>query len=117
MFIIETISLLTLKNEEWTFLPRYVCSALVLALGFIAPGITSNYEEDNQINNNVSEQETPFDWTEVGKKLRIILRFIWPRNNFDIQLKLLFCVMLLITERLTRLLVPIYNQKIGEFIF
>lgn len=118
LFIIETISLITLKNDQWrSFLPRYVCSFLVLILGIFAPGIETKPNDDNtQLKDDKGKDESTFAWGDAGTKLRLLLRFVWPKNNFEIQLKLFFCVLLLAFERLTNLLVPIYNQKIGEFI-
>lgn len=48
MVVNESVSVFTSKKEEWPALvPRYVCSLLVLALGFLAPGIALNHSDEN----------------------------------------------------------------------
>lgn len=117
VFISETILILKLNKEKWpTIVPRYVCSLFVLILGFLAPGIASN-DNDEYLKDDKPEvkQETKFIWIDALKNIRLLLPFVWPRKNLDVQLRILFCVFLLIVERFINVIVPLYNQKIGEF--
>jgi hypothetical protein len=55
-------------------------------------------------------------WTDLLKKIRIIAIYLWPRDSRLLQLNALFCVLLVVTMRLTGLFVPIYASKISKYI-
>lgn len=51
-------------------------------------------------------------WTYGWEKMQII----WPKNNLRVQLWVFFCIFTLVATRFVKLLVPIFNQKVGKFI-
>ncbi|XP_055303867.1 ATP-binding cassette sub-family B member 6-like [Sitodiplosis mosellana] len=122
MVINETVSIFTSKKGQWpALMPRYVCSLLVLALGFLAPGIASNHSNDDAYFKDDESKKTELVWADAWKNMRMLLPFVWPKRDLDIQLRILICVLILIVERFITLLVPIFNQRIvdslGEKVF
>lgn len=53
-------------------------------------------------------------WTNLWYKIKVLAPFLWPRSSFLLQLRVLFCFVLLICGRLINLYVPIYNKKIVD---
>jgi ATP-binding cassette subfamily B (MDR/TAP) protein 6 len=46
--------------------------------------------------------------------MKAIGGFLWPRNNFILQLNAIFCIGLLVVTRITGLLLPIYSKLIVD---
>jgi ATP-binding cassette subfamily B (MDR/TAP) protein 6 len=57
---------------------------------------------------------TQSTWSGFFKKIRLIAHYLWPRNNFLLQLNAIFCIFLLILLRVTGVLLPIYSKLIGK---
>ncbi|RLU15388.1 hypothetical protein DMN91_012382 [Ooceraea biroi] len=77
---------LTDQIEMALFVLRYVSNLLIFALGLRAPGIAG----------------------------RVLAPFLWPKSDFLLQLRVIFCFMLLIAGRAINLYVPIYNKMIVD---
>lgn len=102
------------KVEMSLFVTRYVSTLLIFVLGLKAPGIAS-YREDDYIHlENDANAENQSTWKNAWKKIRTLAPFLWPRKSLALQLRVLFCIFLLIFGRVLNVLVPIYNQKIGK---
>lgn len=63
----------------------------------------------------VLQQENRSTWTSAWKKIRTLAPFLWPKKSVALQLRVILCFVLLIGGRVLNVLVPIYNQKIGNF--
>jgi len=57
---------------------------------------------------------TQSTWSGFFKKIRLIGYYLWPRNNFLLQLNAIFCILLLILLRITGVLLPIYSKLIVD---
>lgn len=51
-------------------------------------------------------------FSNVWKKFRMLLPFVWPRGNLFLQVLVLICFIILAAGRAVNLLVPIYYKKI-----
>lgn len=57
----------------------------------------------------------PSAWQGFGRKLRLLLPYVWPRASPALQVLVLLCVGLLLAERLVNVLVPVYSKNIGKY--
>ena len=51
-------------------------------------------------------------FSDIWKKFRMLLPFVWPKGNMFLQLLVLICFLILAAGRAVNLLVPIYYKKI-----
>lgn len=61
----------------------------------------------------VNFQENRSTFRNGWAKLRTLMPFLWPKKSFLLQLRVVFCFVLLFGGRVINLFVPIYNKKIG----
>lgn len=59
-------------------------------------------------------QDTRSTWTNGWKKLYTLAPFLWPKKSCTLQFRVILCIGLLIAGRVINVIVPIYNQKIGN---
>ncbi|XP_032669013.1 ATP-binding cassette sub-family B member 6, mitochondrial [Odontomachus brunneus] len=115
---------LTDQIEMALFVLRYVSNLLIFALGLRAPGIGGHLDPDYRILNDGSTtqsryyQRRPDDnsstWANLWYKIKTLSPFLWPKSDFLLQLRVIFCFLLLMSGRLINLYVPIYNKKIVD---
>ena len=54
----------------------------------------------------------------LGRKLKLMFIYIWPKKSLPLQITALFCFSMLLVGRVVNPLVPLYNKWIvGEFGF
>uniref|UniRef100_UPI0037E7D0AE ATP-binding cassette sub-family B member 6 n=1 Tax=Semicossyphus pulcher TaxID=241346 RepID=UPI0037E7D0AE len=51
-------------------------------------------------------------WQGFGRKVRLLLPYVWPKGSAALQGLVLLCVGLLAAERLVNVLVPVYSKNI-----
>ena len=51
-------------------------------------------------------------FSDIWKKFRMLLPFVWPKGNLFLQMLVLICFVILVAGRAVNLLVPIYYKKI-----
>ncbi|KAM0730260.1 ATP-binding cassette sub-family B member 6 [Formica fusca] len=115
---------LTDQIEMALFVLRYVSNLLIFALGLRAPGIAGNFDSDYRTLNDGSTissryyQRRPDNnvstWVNLWYKVKVLSPFLWPKSDLLLQLRVIFCFMLLLSGRLINLYVPIYNKKIVD---
>uniref|UniRef100_H3DDY0 ATP-binding cassette sub-family B member 6 n=1 Tax=Tetraodon nigroviridis TaxID=99883 RepID=H3DDY0_TETNG len=54
----------------------------------------------------------PSAWQGFGRKVRLLLPYVWPKGSPALQVLVLLCVGLLLAERLVNVLVPVYSKNI-----
>uniref|UniRef100_A0A3Q3XMM1 ATP-binding cassette sub-family B member 6 n=1 Tax=Mola mola TaxID=94237 RepID=A0A3Q3XMM1_MOLML len=54
----------------------------------------------------------PSVWQGFGRKVRLLLPYVWPKGAVALQGLVLLCVSLLLAERLVNVLVPVYSKNI-----
>ncbi|XP_018350877.1 PREDICTED: ATP-binding cassette sub-family B member 6, mitochondrial [Trachymyrmex septentrionalis] len=137
-FVAENLVLINIGKLEWwfhlnsltdqiemaLFILRYVSNLLIFALGLRAPGIASNFDSDYRVLNDDTVirsryyQQTRSDntstWRNLWYKIKILAPFLWPKSDYLLQLRVIFCFVLLLSGRLINLYVPIYNKKIVD---
>ncbi|XP_041806921.1 ATP-binding cassette sub-family B member 6, mitochondrial [Chelmon rostratus] len=59
-----------------------------------------------------SPSSLPSVWQGFGRKVRLLLPYIWPKGTTALQGLVLLCVGLLAAERLVNVLVPVYSKNI-----
>ena len=59
-------------------------------------------------------EESQSTWQGFSQKVRLLMPYMWPRNNILLQLLVLLCLGLLAIERVINVFVPIYYKNIGE---
>ncbi|KAL0103387.1 hypothetical protein PUN28_017568 [Cardiocondyla obscurior] len=141
-FVAENLILINIEKLEWwfhlnsvtdqiemaLFILRYICSMLIFGLGLRAPGIVHMTSDRDiiEILNDINNLQTRYyreripdnvsTWKNLWYKIKILAPFLWPKSNFWLQLKVMFCILLLLCGRLINLYVPIYNKKIVDSI-
>ncbi|XP_061580550.1 ATP-binding cassette sub-family B member 6 isoform X2 [Cololabis saira] len=59
-----------------------------------------------------SSSPSPSVWQGFGRKVRLLLPYVWPKGTSSLQGLVMLCVGLLAAERLVNVLVPIYSKNI-----
>ncbi|XP_012267076.2 ATP-binding cassette sub-family B member 6 [Athalia rosae] len=137
-FIAENLVIINIGRLEWwfhlnslsdqvemsLFVLRYTTSLLIFALGLKAPGISGNsVGEYRSINDDTSQRlrfrqnrldENSSTWRNAWHKIKTLSPFLWPKKDFLLQFRVLFCFLLLALGRVINLYVPIYNKKIVD---
>ncbi|XP_040004610.1 ATP-binding cassette sub-family B member 6, mitochondrial [Xiphias gladius] len=65
-----------------------------------------------QHSSSPSPSSLPSAWQGFGKKVRLLLPYVWPKGTTVLQGLVLLCVGLLTAERLVNVLVPVYSKNI-----
>ncbi|XP_051175300.1 ATP-binding cassette sub-family B member 6 [Leptopilina boulardi] len=118
------LNTLTDQIEMSLFVLRYVSSLLIFAIGLRAPGIFGNVWLDYENLQNQQHSRSQYyqgrqddntsTWKNAWYKLKTLAPFLWPKKDFLLQLRVIFCFGLLALGRLINLYVPIYNKKIVD---
>lgn len=53
-------------------------------------------------------------WNNLLRKIKTLSPFLWPKKDFCLQFRVIFCFLLLAGGRVINLYVPIYNKLIGK---
>uniref|UniRef100_A0A8C1XGP7 ATP-binding cassette sub-family B member 6 n=1 Tax=Cyprinus carpio TaxID=7962 RepID=A0A8C1XGP7_CYPCA len=99
------------------WLVRYFSSGLLFLLGLKAPGLprrpymllVNEDERDPLLGNSNENQST---WKDFGKKVRLLVPYMWPKGSVLLQLLVLLCLGMLGVERVINVFVPIYYKNI-----
>ncbi|GLD56653.1 ATP-binding cassette sub-family B member 6, mitochondrial-like protein [Lates japonicus] len=65
-----------------------------------------------QRSSSPSPTSLPSAWQGFGRKVRLLLPYVWPKGTTALQGLVLLCVGLLAAERLVNVLVPVYSKNI-----
>lgn len=100
------------KVEFTLFVMRYTATLFIFVIGLRAPGITSTFQPEEYESLANAENQSTFRnaWT----KMRTLMPFLWPKKDFFLQFRVIFCFVLLLAGRVINLYVPIYNKKIVD---
>lgn len=102
----------------WLF--RYICSGMLFFIGLKAPGLPRK-PYTLLINEDVEGGGQPLlgdaaqnqsAWRDFGRKVRLLLPYMWPSGNVFLQFLVLLCLGLLGTERVVNVFVPMYYRNI-----
>uniref|UniRef100_A0AAR2JLZ1 ATP-binding cassette sub-family B member 6, mitochondrial n=1 Tax=Pygocentrus nattereri TaxID=42514 RepID=A0AAR2JLZ1_PYGNA len=52
-------------------------------------------------------------WKDLGRKVALLIPYMWPRGSAPLQILVLLCITLLGLERVINVFVPIYSKDIG----
>ncbi|EPY79417.1 autophagy-related protein 9A [Camelus ferus] len=100
---------------------RYGVSGGLFVLGLWAPGLRPqcytlrvNEEDQDVERSQVRSTGRPSQstWKDLGRKLRLLSGYLWPRGSPALQLIVLICLGLMGLERGLNLLVPIFYRDI-----
>nr|KAF6495738.1 hypothetical protein HJG63_010130 [Rousettus aegyptiacus] len=132
-FATENLSLMSWNSPQWwwaradlgqqvqfsLWVLRYVVSGGLFVLGLWAPGLrpqsyTLRVNEDNQDVERSQSTEGPpqSTWRDLGRKLRLLSGYLWPRGSPALQLVVLICLGLMGLDRGLNVLVPIFYRNI-----
>lgn len=114
------------SNQQIEFgfwLLRYFGSGLLFLLGLKAPGLPRRpymlliNEDERDVENGAqsllgNSDESQSTWKDFGKKVRLLIPYMWPKGNVLLQLLVLMCLTLLGAERAINVFVPIYYKNI-----
>uniref|UniRef100_A0A224XIP0 ATP-binding cassette sub-family B member 6 n=1 Tax=Panstrongylus lignarius TaxID=156445 RepID=A0A224XIP0_9HEMI len=135
MFISENLMFINLHRSDlwfnlktWTdklqmalFVLRYITCLIVFVLGLRAPGILTTRDYLNLTSSTASINgegltgpPTTSTWSQFSKKVRILAPFVWPRKSIQLQLRVIFCLALLVAGRFINVYVPIYSKLIVD---
>ncbi|KTF85641.1 hypothetical protein cypCar_00035101 [Cyprinus carpio] len=118
MFIVT----ICLQMEFAFWLVRYFTSGLLFLLGLKAPGLPRRpymllvNEDERDVEHSVpllgNSDENQSTWKDFGKKVRLLVPYMWPTGNALLQLLVLLCLGMLVVERVINVFVPIYYKNI-----
>ncbi|XP_066517827.1 ATP-binding cassette sub-family B member 6 [Hoplias malabaricus] len=105
----------------WFF--RYLSTGTLFFLGLKAPGLPRRpymlliNEDERDVENGRQPllggpAENQSAWRDFGKKVRLLLPYMWPSGSKVLQLLVLLCLSLLGVERAINVFVPIYYKNI-----
>ncbi|XP_051983424.1 ATP-binding cassette sub-family B member 6 [Xyrauchen texanus] len=112
------------QQIEFAFwLVRYFSTGLLFLLGLKAPGLPRRpymllVNEDERdvehgtqplLGNSAESQST---WKDFWKKVRLLVPYMWPKDNVLLQLLVVLCLGLLGVERAINVFVPIFYKNI-----
>ncbi|XP_042598481.1 ATP-binding cassette sub-family B member 6-like [Cyprinus carpio] len=111
------------QQMEFAFwLVRYFTSGLLFLLGLKAPGLPRRpymllvNEDERDVEHSVpllgNSDENQSTWKDFGKKVRLLVPYMWPTGNALLQLLVLLCLGMLVVERVINVFVPIYYKNI-----
>uniref|UniRef100_A0A8C4LY77 ATP-binding cassette sub-family B member 6 n=1 Tax=Equus asinus TaxID=9793 RepID=A0A8C4LY77_EQUAS len=134
-FAAENLALVSWNSPQWwwaradlgqqvqfsLWVLRYVVSGGLFVLGLWAPGLRPqsytlriNEEDQDVERNQVQSAEGPPEstWRDLGRKLRLLSCYLWPRGSPALQLIVLVCLGLMGLDRGLNVLVPIFYRDI-----
>ncbi|CAB3368075.1 Hypothetical predicted protein [Cloeon dipterum] len=134
LFVSENLTFVNIKEKGWwfklkdltddiemgLFIGRYIACLLIFILGLQAPGLMTlrDYLDSDtaRLHDTDEEQGQPPGSTfrNFWRKINMLLPYMWPKKDFLLQLRVIFCFLLLIGGRALNLFVPIYNKKIVD---
>ncbi|XP_064185520.1 ATP-binding cassette sub-family B member 6 [Anguilla rostrata] len=103
------------------WLVRYIGTGTLFFIGLRAPGLPrrpymlliNEDERDVEHGQPLSAgAESQSTWKDFGKKVRLLVPYMWPQGNALLQGLVLLCLCLLACERAINVFVPIYNRNI-----
>ncbi|XP_049781769.1 ATP-binding cassette sub-family B member 6 [Schistocerca cancellata] len=109
------------KIELVLFGLRYTGCFALFILGFCAPGVLSpsSYSQLHSHNdlrismgNDTTSQGSTF--RNFWSKLKKLFPFLWPKKSILLELRVIFCLLLLAGGRIINLYVPIYSKLIVD---
>ncbi|KAM4608724.1 ATP-binding cassette sub-family B member 6-like [Polymixia lowei] len=77
-------------------------------------GVTVNLEDLPTSSRQpcLSRRSSPSTWRGFGRKVRLLIPYVWPRGSVFLQGLVVLGLGLLATERLVNVLVPVYSKNI-----
>ncbi|KAI6053775.1 ATP-binding cassette sub-family B member 6 [Marmota monax] len=132
-FAAENLALVSWNNPQWwwaradqgqqvqfgLWVLRYVVSGGLFVLGLWAPGLRPQsytlqvIEEDQDVERNqAGSTEQQSTWRDLGRKLRLLSGYLWPKGSPALQLVVLICLGLMGLDRALNVLVPIFYRDI-----
>lgn len=63
----------------------------------------------------IDQTAQPSTWASAWKKLRMVWPYVWPKGYCLMQLRVLFCIMLLVAGRVINVFVPFLNKLISKY--
>ncbi|XP_075789032.1 ATP-binding cassette sub-family B member 6 isoform X4 [Pelodiscus sinensis] len=135
-FAAENLALVSWRSPLWwwaladtpqqvqfsLWLLRYLGTFALFVLGMKAPGLPPRpymllvNEDERDVENR--QPLLPGDgaarstWQGLGRKLRLLAQYVWPRGSRPLQGLVLFCMVLMGLERVINVFVPIYYRDI-----
>uniref|UniRef100_A0A6M2DCA8 ATP-binding cassette sub-family B member 6 n=1 Tax=Xenopsylla cheopis TaxID=163159 RepID=A0A6M2DCA8_XENCH len=136
VFISENLVLINIRNADWwfnlktrsdqiemlLFILRYISCLIVFTLGLCAPGIKQNldYITLDDSHNPAPQRDRQANqgstFRNFWRKIKVLAPFLWPKKDFLLQFRVIFCLLLLAAGRVINLFVPIYNKMIVDSI-
>ncbi|XP_068612526.1 ATP-binding cassette sub-family B member 6 [Brachionichthys hirsutus] len=113
------------KVQFALWLIRYISTGLLFFIGLKAPGLPRRpymlliNEEEHDVEGSGQSllgraEENQSTWKGFVKKVRLLVPYMWPRDNVVLQLLVVFCLVLLGVERAINVFVPIYYKNIVD---
>ncbi|XP_036400991.1 ATP-binding cassette, sub-family B (MDR/TAP), member 6a [Megalops cyprinoides] len=103
------------------WLVRYIGTGTLFIIGMKAPGLPRRpymlliNEDERDVEHGqplLGGTESQSTWKDFGKKVRLLVPYMWPRGSILLQGVVLICLCLLGLERVINVFVPIYYKNI-----
>lgn len=132
-FAAENLALVSWNSPQWwwaranldqqvqfgLWVLRYVVSGGLFVLGLWAPGLRPlsytlqvHDEDQDTERSQVRSTDQQSTWRDLGRKLRLLSGYLWPRGSPALQLVVLICLGLMGLDRALNVLVPIFYRDI-----
>ncbi|XP_074857681.1 ATP-binding cassette sub-family B member 6 isoform X2 [Carettochelys insculpta] len=104
---------------------RYVSTLALFVLGMKAPGLPHKpymllvNEDERDVENSQpllpGSRQSRSTWQGLGRKLRLLVQYVWPQGSRRLQVLVVFCMVLMGLERAVNVFVPIsYKNIVNE---
>ncbi|XP_067426190.1 ATP-binding cassette sub-family B member 6 [Emydura macquarii macquarii] len=135
-FAAENLALVSWRSPLWwwaladasqkvqfsLWVTRYVSTFALFVLGMKAPGLPHKpymllvNEDERDVENRQpllsGASRSGSTWRDLGRKLRLLVQYVWPGGSRPLQGLVLFCMVLMGLERAVNVFVPIYYKNI-----
>ncbi|XP_048341083.1 ATP-binding cassette sub-family B member 6 isoform X2 [Sphaerodactylus townsendi] len=110
------------KVQFSLWLLRYICTFTLFTLGMKAPGLPKKpymlliNEDERDVETRQpllpDDREHRSTWRDLGRKIRLLSLYLWPKGNVLLQCLVVFCMTLMGLDRVINVFVPVYYKKI-----
>ncbi|CAL8084250.1 unnamed protein product [Calicophoron daubneyi] len=129
-FITACMPLVSIRSSSWwwrlsspsdiaelsLWITEVVCTLVVIILGSVACGLPDYATIYDRLHSEEADLDESAEnpWTRRYRHLKIISPFIWPQKHKLIQMRVAFCVLLLLLTRVINVYSPIFYKRIVD---
>jgi len=74
------------------------------------------YKKANDCDSEAKVKVKGTPWKNIISKIKLLSPYLWPRNNLQLQIYVILCILLLISLRVANVYVPILQKEIVDIL-